>query len=88
MKAATYRTLFPYTTLFRSEEKNNDFRLIYGESMVEEQDALRVLATHLLDADIGVYFFNDAQRMHRDLLADAVEEIIRKKFGKTPAASQ
>jgi hypothetical protein len=70
------------------EEKNNDFRLIYSESMFEEQDALRVLATHLLDADIGVYFFNDAQRMHRDLLGDAVEEIIRKKFGKTPAASQ
>jgi hypothetical protein len=70
------------------EERNNDFRLIYGESMFEEQDALRVLATHLLDADVGVYFFNDAQRMHRDLLGDAAEEIIRKKFGKTPAARQ
>lgn len=79
----------PYEGRYEEEEeKNNDFRLIYSESMFEEQDALRVLATHLLDADIGVYFFNDAQRMHRDLLGDAVEEIIRKKFGKTPAASQ
>lgn len=78
----------PYEGRYEEEERNSDFRLIYGESMFEEQDALRVLATHLLDADIGVYFFNDAQRMHRDLLADAAEEIICKKLGKTPAAGQ
>jgi hypothetical protein len=39
-----------------------------------------LLGTHLVDADIGTYFFNDSQRMHRDLLADATEEIIRKKM--------
>jgi hypothetical protein len=48
----------------------------------EEQDILRVLGTHRVDADIGVYFFDDAQRMHRDLLADPAEQIIRKRFGK------
>lgn len=79
----------PYEGRYEEEEeRNSDFRLIYSESMFEEQDALRVLATHLLDADVGIYFFNDAQRMHRDLLGDAAEEIIRKKFGKTPAARQ
>jgi hypothetical protein len=41
---------------------------------------LRLLGTHLVDADIGTYFFNDAQRMHRDLLSDAAEAIIGKKI--------
>lgn len=77
----------PYEGRYEEEEeRNSDFRLIYSESMFEEEDALRVLATHLLDADISIYFFNDTQRMHRDLLGDAGEEIIRKKFGKTPGA--
>ena len=79
----------PYEGRYEEEEeRGNDFRLIYSGSLFEEEDALRVLATHLLDADIGIYFFNDVQRMHRDLLADATEEIIRKKFGKMPAATQ
>lgn len=79
----------PYEGRYEEEEeKHSDFRLIYSESMFTEEDALRVLATHILDADVGVYFFNDAQRMHRDLLGDAAEDIIRKKFGKRPAATQ
>lgn len=73
----------PYEGRYEEEEeKNSDFRLIYGELAFAEKDALRLLATHRVDADVGVYFFNDAQRMHRDLLADPAEAIIRKKFGK------
>ncbi len=60
--------------------KDNSFRLIYGENISDEEKALRLLATHLIDAGIGTYFFNDAQRMHRDLLSDAAETIIRKKI--------
>ncbi len=79
----------PYEGRYEVEDdKNSDFRLIYGENMFEEEGALRLLGTHLLDSGAGVYFFNDAQRMHRDLLADAAEEIIRKKLGKTPVSSQ
>ena len=60
--------------------KDNSFRLIYGENVFDEEKALRLLGTHLVDADIGTYFFNDAQRMHRDLLSDAAEAIIGKKI--------
>ena len=73
----------PYEGRYEEEEeKKSDFRLIYSEALREEQDILRVLGTHRVDADIGVYFFDDAQRMHRDLLADPAEQIIRKRFGK------
>lgn len=76
----------PYEGRYEEEEeKNSDFRLIYGEAAFAQKDALRLLATHRVDADLGVYFFNDAQRMHRDLLADPAEEIIRKRFGKLPS---
>ncbi len=60
--------------------KDNSFRLIYGENIFDEESAMRLLGTHLVDTDIGTYFFNDSQRMHRDLLSDAAEEIIRKKM--------
>ena len=60
--------------------KDNSFRLIYGENIFDEEKALRLLGTHLIDADIGTNFFNDAQRMHRDLLSDAAEKIIGKKI--------
>jgi hypothetical protein len=72
----------PYEGRYEVEGDNRDnsFRLIYGENIFDEESALRLLGTHLIDADIGTYFFNDSQRMHRDLLADATEEIIRKKM--------
>ena len=50
------------------------------ERKLTEEKALRLLGTHLVDADIGTYFFNNAQRMHRDLLSDAAEAIIGKKI--------
>jgi hypothetical protein len=79
----------PYEGRYEQESvKHNDSRLVYGESRFDEQGALKVLATHFLDADIGVHFFDDPDRMHRDLLADATEEIIRKRFGKRPAGGR
>ncbi len=72
----------PFEGRFEEEgsSKDNSFRLIYGENVFDEEKALRLLGTHLVDADIGTYFFNDAQRMHRDLLSDAAEAIIGKKI--------
>lgn len=46
-------------------------RLIYAENLWQEEEALNLLATHLLDERIGFMFFNDNQRMHCDLLAEA-----------------
>jgi hypothetical protein len=49
-----------------------DERLIYAESINDEPRALDLLATHRVDTGIAVDFFNDPNRMDRDLLADEV----------------
>lgn len=46
-------------------------RIIYAEGLWQEDAALELLGTHLLDATIGEGFFGDPRRMHRDLLGDA-----------------
>ncbi len=46
-------------------------RIVYAESLYEEPRALDLLATHLLDSRFSEDFFNDPNRMDRDLLGDA-----------------
>lgn len=53
-------------------------RIIYTESIFEEERALRSLGTYLIDTEIGAAFFNDQQRMLRDLLDDAAAQYIKK----------
>jgi len=49
-----------------------------------EQKALNLLATHQLDSEIAVAFFNDPERMERDLLSDAAAEYLKTvDFGLT-----
>jgi len=48
-------------------------RLVYAEAQWQEQQALNLLARHILDAAVGEAFFGDPMRMHRDLLADAAK---------------
>jgi hypothetical protein len=62
-------------------EKSESPRIVYAESVWEEDRALRLLATYMLDAGVGVAFFDDPLRMHRDLLSDAAAEYLqRMKF--------
>ncbi len=39
---------------------------------------MNLLGTNLLDTRIGADFFDDALHMHRDLLADAAAEYVKK----------
>jgi hypothetical protein len=59
-------------------EKSESPRIVYAESVWEEDRALRLLATYMLDAGVGVAFFDDPLRMHRDLLSDAATEYIKR----------
>lgn len=52
-------------------ERSEGARIIYAESLFDEEKALNLLGTHLLDTQIGIDFFNDRWRMHRDLLGPA-----------------
>lgn len=79
----------PFEGRFEEEEiKDSDFRLLFTESVFDEKEILKAIGMHIVDAEAGNWFFDDTQRMHRDLLADAAEEIIRKKFGKQPSSRQ
>jgi hypothetical protein len=51
-------------------------RITYAESIRDEAKALDLMATRSLDTEIGVDFFNDPLRMHRDLLSDAAKDYL------------
>lgn len=53
-------------------------RIVYAESLWEEARAIDLVGTHLLDGAVGEAFFSDFFRMHRDLLADAAREYLKK----------
>jgi hypothetical protein len=57
-------------------------RIVYAESIFEESRALNLLGTHLLDTRIGSAFFDDANRMHRDLLSDAAREYLKSNLAR------
>jgi hypothetical protein len=44
-------------------------RVIYAESLWQEPQALELLGTHLIDAEVARGFFGDPMRLHRDLLS-------------------
>jgi len=54
-------------------------RIIYAEALFDEAKALNLLGTHLLDRAAAEAFFDDPERLHRDLLADAAAEYLRTK---------
>jgi hypothetical protein len=58
-------------------------RIVYAESLLEEQTALDLLATRLVDTKIGYDFFDDSTRMYRDLLGDAARDYLPLLFGKS-----
>ncbi len=57
--------------LRRTGEKREGTRVVFLEGQWDEAKALDLLATHLVDGDVGRDFFGDPMRMHRDLLSDA-----------------
>lgn len=58
-------------------EKREGGRVIFLEGQWDEAKAMDLLATHLVDGDVGRDFFGDPMRMHRDLLSDAARAWLR-----------
>jgi hypothetical protein len=57
-------------------EPGEGARIVYAESIRDESKALDLMATWAVDTGIGVDFFNDPLRMHRDLLADVAQDYL------------
>jgi hypothetical protein len=59
-------------------------RIVYAEGLYEEQRALNLLGTHLLDAEAASAFFDDSTRLERDLLADGAAKYVRENVKPIP----
>ena len=61
-------------------EKGEGRRVVYAESLWDEEKALNLLGTLRLDGKLSVAVFDDKYRMYRDILADsaraAIDEIL------------
>lgn len=54
-----------------------DAQLTYAESVDDEEQALRLVRTRRLDREIATAFFGEPSRLERDVLGDAVRELLR-----------
>jgi len=57
-------------------ETSEGMKIIFCDEAINDDAALDLLATHILDASIGKSFFGDPWRMHRDLRADAAHHYL------------
>ncbi len=57
---------------FQGEGAGREDRIVYAESIFDDEEkALRLLATHILDRKIASAFFRDPRRLQSDALMDA-----------------
>jgi len=52
-------------------------QIIIAEGLNDEEQAIDLLLTHIIDGKVAVEFFNDPWRMHRDLLADGGQQYLK-----------
>lgn len=73
--------LMQYFASLLQVNPNND-RLVYGEALSTEQQALDLMARVSLDTTLGEIVFNDKFRMYRDLLGDPAKTYLHQLFSK------
>lgn len=55
-------------------------RLIYAESIYEEDKALDLVTTHICDEEVGRALLNDESAMRADVLKDAAKNCLKEMF--------
>ena len=58
------------------QQADESDRLAFAEYPCDDARALEFLAMHVLDGAVGRAFFDDAGRMHRDVMADATQDYL------------
>src|SRR5262249_36135355 len=58
-------------------EETEGQHIIYCEGTDNEEKGIELAATHIVDSHIGISFFGDPWRMHRDLLGDGAVRFLR-----------
>jgi hypothetical protein len=59
--------------------------VLAAETTFDEEASFALLATHVLDSNVGNRFFGEETRLSRDALADAAERLLAKMFHQEPA---
>jgi hypothetical protein len=59
-------------------------RVLAAETTFDEEASFALLATHVLDTQLGARFFDEQSRLSRDALADAAERLLTKMFHLRP----
>lgn len=70
--------LMQYFAKLLQTPRLND-RLVYGENLSNEQQALELMARIKLDTTLGEVVFQEKYRMHRDLLGDAAKNYLARQ---------
>ena len=71
----------PYTrALTSSSHLYGKQRLIYAESIYEEDKALDLVTTHICDEEVGRVLLNDESAMRADVLQDAAKKCLKEMF--------
>lgn len=55
-------------------------RLIYAESIYEEEKALDLITTHICDEEVGRALLNDESAMRADVLKDSAKKCLKEMF--------
>ncbi|WNG18445.1 hypothetical protein [Cystobacter fuscus] len=59
-------------------------RVLAAETTFDEEASFALLATHVLDTNVGTRFFGEESRLSRDALADAAERLLARMFHREP----
>lgn len=70
------RTMLYFEKLLKQPYEGE--RIIYCEGSSDEEYAVNLIGTHVIDKHIAVDFFKDPWRMHRDLLGDGAKRYLKK----------
>jgi len=66
--------------LFMLKEKEEGRRVVFAEGAKNEDECMKLLATHVTDELASEYFFKDPMRMHRDFLSDGATLFLQRHY--------
>ncbi len=77
-----------FSKLLNQTQEGEQIIVAESAGTTDEEQAIDLLLTHILDGKVAVEFFKDPWRMHRDLLSDGAKEWLEKHKLKGNLASK
>lgn len=77
-----------YFKTLLQEHQGIEEQVLYAENCASEQDAMQLLATHLLDRELAEFFLGSPLDLQQDVLGDAAQRVISKIFSHSDAVAK